>query len=179
MGSGKLTIKDLHDLLEEVKDSVNAIKQQLSTLESNFSTVSKKVEAQEGKVSKLEDKLNEREQHSRNSSVRIFGLQLSQEVSKDAVKTSEVVYSKVLKPILELVVKEVTIFSVPGMLDVIEYSYCLPKTQNQDHAPIICRFHSCILRMLTFKHKREFLSKQSSKIYITEDLTAATGSCRT
>ena len=59
--------------------------------------------------------VNEREQHSRNFSIRISGLKLKTDTYKNAISTSKAVYDAILKPILTLAVDDGVLTNVPDV----------------------------------------------------------------
>ena len=158
--------------VKELSASIDSIKAEQRSIKTNQLKI-------EEDLVKLSSAINAREQHSRNSSIRIQGLQVSDETSKDPVATSEIIYSKLIYPILKLAQEDKIIKEVPSMLQTIEFSHTLPSRNpvspsDKKTYPIICRFHSRLIRSLIFKYKRDFLQGKTEmkNVFISEDLTA-------
>ena len=119
--------------------------------------------------------VNDREQHSRNFSIRISGLKMPLESRKSAISTSQSVYKSTLAPILSLAVEDGTLPKLPDMWALIEYAHVIPSKKNGVDAPdiqVLVRFQSRLFRDLIFKYKRAFLDMKGLKdIFISEDLT--------
>ena len=79
--------------------------------------------------------VNDREQHSRNGSIRISGLKISDDTSKDAISTSRLVYDNLLNPILSFEVKDKVIPKVPDLFELIEYAHTLPMRRKGSNKP--------------------------------------------
>ena len=124
------------------------------------------------RVDKIESSVNQLEQHSRNCSIRLFNLTLSNEDAKSALKTSKAVY-KVLSPILQCAVEDGELDEVPSIFRLIEYAHTLP-TKGDGPCPIIVRFQSRIYRSLIFSFKKDYFKRNPScKVSIFEDLTTS------
>ena len=130
----KKAIEDILSALDEIKDRLSSIELNTefqSKVEPALLQVRSIVENQrnlESAVLKLNKISNDHEQHQRNFSVRVFNLPLTKEVSSDAIRTAESVYS-VFKPIMEYVVKDKIIPSVPDMFSLMENSHILPSKE--------------------------------------------------
>ena len=117
--------------------------------------------------------MNNREKHQCNSSIRIFGLEINDSDAKDPISTSGVIYNKLLKPVLELAVKDETLDKIPNMLELIEYAHVLPSRKipstGKKISPIICRFQSRLMRSIIFRYKKQFLSSSPTmkSIFVT------------
>jgi len=173
----KLKQDEILEALLELKEGIASITLKLDNFETKLTHLSQSVKILESSVSKLEPRvhkhdvmINEREQHSRNSSVRVSGFKLPDE-SKDPMSVALHIYNSLLKPILDLAVESKSISSVPPMVQLIEFAHCLPS--KQDPAPIIIRFQTRLLRQLVFKFKKPYFTKKKiSGLFISEDLTA-------
>ena len=178
---------DLVNLIQNLQDSMDSLTSRFDSLDSRIDGISNKIDKltsdninSEKLIKNLSTAMNEREQHSRNSSVRIFGLSLDEKTSGDAIATSQAVYSSLLKPILEKAAENGTIAGVPSMFELIEYAHTLPvrksstvESSEKSVKPIIVRFQSRLYRSVIFKFKKEFLTNKSEykSVFLTEDLT--------
>jgi len=175
----------LKDIQLKIKPLEN-IEKCLHLLEEKFEGLLSKVSKLENDNLKLKTEIqtlkaavNDREQHHRNSSVRIFGFKLSNEELKDPILTAEAVHQKLLEPILKEAVKKGMLSSVPPSLSLIEFAHILPTRKTKpdggsDLSPaIILRFSSRFMRLMVFRHKRAFfdINKSMSKVAIVDDLT--------
>ena len=173
----KKAIEDILSALDEIKDRLSSIElnntEFQSKVEPALLQVRSIVENQrnlESALLKLNKISNDHEQHQRNFSVRVFNLPLTKEVSSDAIRAAESVYS-VFKTIMEYAVKDKIIPSVPDMFSLIENSHILPSKGDSPN-PVIVRFQSRLYRSLIFKYKRlYFKDHPASKVSIYEDLT--------
>lgn len=164
----ELIDKKLDSFLEKIEDSltekIDSIKMLVNDQKVDYTS----------KIDKLSSALNHTQQHSRNSSVRVFGLKVDAPTAKDALLTSELVYKSVFLPILELAKQAGSLETIPAMMSLIEYAHCLPtKKKDGDKVPIIIRFQSRLHRSIIFKYKKEFLSKNFKDVFIVDDLTPA------
>ena len=110
--------------------------------------------------------VDDREQHTRNFSIRIFGLKMPLESKKSAISTSQSVYKSTLAPILLLAVEDGTLSKLPDMWALIEYSHVIPSKKKGVDAPdiqVLVRFQSRLFRDLIFKYKRAFLDMKGLK----------------
>ena len=115
------------------------------------------------------------EQRGRNNHIRIFGLKVDAETSASSLNTADFVYSKILKPILNIAVLKKKLAEIPKPLSLIEYCHTMPAPKKAPGStPIIVKLHSRLMRQLIFRHKKEFFSAQRNieGCFISEDLTA-------
>ena len=169
---------DLKTLVLALKESVDNLTKIFDSLDETLKKVKEENLQSQKIIRNLADMVNDREQHSRNSSIRISGLKISDDTSKDAISTSRLVYDNLLNPILSLAVKDKMIPKVPDMFELIEYAHTLPVRRKDPNKPtqqnpVIVRFQSRLLRQLVFKYKKSYLDVQDRKhIFISEDLTS-------
>ena len=169
---------DLKTLVMALKESVDNLTKRFDSLDETLKKVKEDNLQSQKIIRNLADMVNDREQHSRNSSIRISGLKICDDTSKDAISTSRLVYENLLNPILSLAVKDKVISKVPDMFELIEYAHTLPMRHKDSikptlSNPVIVRFQSRLLRQLVFKYKKSYLDVQDRKhIFISEDLTA-------
>jgi len=172
------------EILVGIQNQLVSMDAKLDKMAASISNLEEDKKEIRNEISSLRRAVNDREQHARNFSVRIFGLSLTQDISADAMKTSKAVFNELIRPILNLAVKDKVLDSVPALLDVIEYSHILPVSSKSEKSakpasnPIIVRFHSRLLRQLIFKYKKGFLTDSNTKsslqtVRIVEDLTVA------
>ena len=173
---------DLVNLIQNLQDSMDSLTSRFDSLDSRIDGISNKIDKltsdninSEKLIKNLSTAMNEREQHSRKSSVRIFGLSLDEKTSGDAIATSQAVYSSLLKPILEKAAENGTIAGVPSMFELIEYAHTLPvrKSSTVESSEKSVRFQSRLYRSVIFKFKKEFLTNKPEykSVFLTEDLT--------
>ena len=161
-------LDELMKLCSDIKADTGDIKNRLALVEDSAKDNSAKIKSIEGS-------LNDREQHSRNSSIRVFGLKVAQDVAKDAVATAKLVFDEVLSPILDAAVEKGLLHVIPKWFEVIEHCHTLPNAKVEGKPPIIVRFQSRLLRYLVFKFKRQVLTdseRNLNHISIVEDLTS-------
>ena len=167
----------LKDLVFSLKASLDKFTISINSKMDKLTDSISNIKAENSKTTKTLDLLalniNSREQQHRNSSLRISGLTLDDEVGRDAFRTSHAVYNKLLSPILKYAIKDVIIEKVPPMIELIKYCHTLPNKKSPINKPaIIVRFQSRLLRSLILKYKKVFFNDTSSDgIYISEDLT--------
>lgn len=171
---------DLRSLILSVKQSVESLSskfdEKIDSLSVSVQKLHMESETSAKSVLSLAKLVNEREQHSRNFSIRISGLKLNADTYKNAISTSKAVYDSILKPILTLAVKDGVLPSVPDVWSLVEYAHMIPSKKQGLDAPVpqlIVRFQARIMRDLIFTYKKNFFSKSETKdVYISEDLTA-------
>ena len=168
---------DMNKKLDLIKEDTALNRKTLENIELSVKQNSDKISVHDNDISFLKSAVNDKEQHSRNSSIRILGLKLNENEARDAVLTAKVVYTKILQPILNLAVKEDLLSSIPAYFELIEHCHTLKaKPGSTKPAAIICRFQSRLVRQLVFKFKRQAMSDPDlnlSSISIVEDLTSA------
>ena len=128
---------DLRSLILSVKQSVESLSskfdEKIDSLSVSVQKLHKESETSAKSVLSLAKMVNEREQHSRNFSIRISGLKLNADTYKNAISTSKAVYDSILKPILTLAVKDGVLSSVPDVWSLVEYAHMIPsKKQGLD-----------------------------------------------
>jgi hypothetical protein len=158
------------------------------------------LDAQDKTIKQLKNSLNDREQYTRNYSVRIFNHALPTETNEtDVNQVLKNVYETLLVPILTLAVGDGTITSIPSQETLLEYGHILGKGKNGVPPAIIIKFYSRFYRSVLFRYKRAYLNPYTSRramgpqgspaspsdqstpppttaspTYINEDLTTAT-----
>lgn len=173
------TNAEIHSELVSLQTSLKGIQEQLSRCEAKLEGL-EEMRAQVTMVEKINKDLrkevdnlkrrdHDREQRERNSSIRVFNMELKKEEETEPLKVMDELYNKILGPILELSKAEGTIREVPTVTELLETAHILPGKGK----PIIARFKSRPYRALIFKHKKSFFQKNPSleKIAISEDLT--------
>ena len=162
-------------LCSSIKSDTEDLREKFDALKQSVESKTSKLAIHEDKLSSIEMKLNHLEQHSRNFSLRIFGLKLDQETSRHSNSTAKVVYESVLTPILMKAVESGTLPSIPPLHRLIEQCHILKTSKSKDSTPVICRFQVRMIRDLVFTHKKTVLSDPQNKlehISIVEDLTS-------
>jgi len=176
MGAPDAADTDMKTILLHCKAGINSLNSKFDKLETNVSQLVERADIVDERLNVFEEKINEREQHSRNSSIRIFGYKLDAETSRDLMKTCESVYSSVLRPILQIAIKNKVLESMPTINELIEYGHMLPARKDKDGVtqpcPIIIRFQSRLHRLLIFRFKKQYLPNNRREVSIVDDLTA-------
>lgn len=154
--------KDVKDLSKEVKEMHRALESMdltLSETKEKVDVLDKKIEQLESEnknkdkiINNLMDDINNVEQHQRNFSIRIRGLNVPKEASDDE-KFLDHVYNKTIKPILDYAKTKGELNHVPETYNtVLEYGHVLPhkktpngsKEKTKEPPVIIVRFASRI-----------------------------------
>ena len=173
----------MEETLSRLFDSVKSIEDRLKTIEEKLDQVDKlkdTMSSLEEEVSYLKSRDNDREQRDRNSSIRVFGLELPEDDMTKPLKIMKKLYSELLEPILQYAVVEGDIEEVPSMLDLLETAHILPQAKTAQKTrgsrptgtQIIARFKSRPFRALVFQNKKDFFKENNKpKISISEDLT--------
>lgn len=168
------------EMFSELKNSIRNLDTKFDEINSKFDSMSKTMAEQQMQIDELTAqladytvKLNDREQHSRSFSVRIFNLKLDKDIASDSMKTATHIYETVLKPILNHAVNTNLIPEVPEMLSLIEHCHVVPDRQSKNTTPVIVRFQCRLMRNVILKTKKSVLPKIEALkgISIAEDLT--------
>ena len=161
--------------IAEVKRDTGDIKGRLDIIDQAVKSNKNTLDLHERKLDQVTEALNDREQHSRNSSIRIFGMSISKDAARDAIQTAKTVYDTVLKVILDEAVKNKDLHVVPQWFEVIEHCHTLKDIKDVGKPPVIVRFQCRLMRHLIFKYKKVVLTNvvnNLTNISIVEDLTS-------
>lgn len=173
---------DIAKVLSEIKDDIKTVRDSQAAAEITLSDINKKLDLQQkelddvkDRVSDIERKLNDREQHSRNFSIRIFKLALPAGTAQNSMLTADYVYQKVLLPILNHAVSLKSIPAAPSLLQLIEHCHVLPTKNSSDTVPILVRFQSRLMKEVIMRNKKSVMpaDPELKTVSICEDLTAA------
>ena len=155
--------------LSAIQASLVDLTEQIRLMNKNLNDSLDKQEKLSRRISEVEILANDTAQHQRSHSVRIFGLQTTQEDNNDPFTVSSQVYEAIL-PILNIAVECKQLASVPPLLDTIDIAHILPSRSGQN--TIICRFRSKLMRLAVLRNKKTYFTKQSAiKFSISDDLT--------
>ena len=174
MGPKLRSDDDIMEKLHDITDKLVSIQSSVDSVKTEMKILTSQVTSHEAKLEQINTVLNEQEQRNRNFSLRIHNLKLSSETMKSANKTSEYVYTAIIKPILTIAVTKNEIGSVPPLLSTIEYAHHLPAPKKSpDLSTVIVRLSSRLIRQAVFKGKKEFFSQNPEfpNVFISEDLT--------
>ena len=156
-------LKDMRDRQIKIEGKMDFLTESVSNLENFKADV-------ETKIIKLNSAIDDKEQHSRNFSIRIFGFKLSEEAQRNPVQTAKEVYNDIIFPILSIA----NLPREPDVFEVIEYCHPLPAKNGTGPAPVLVRFTTRLYRNLVFVHKKSFFASYiGEKVSIVEDLTRA------
>lgn len=166
------TLAEVVELLHGLQSSMDKVNNRVESLCIKMEEVTMKVSDQERKIDDVKMAINNLEQRNRNSSIRVFGLEVDDPTSKCALLTAKLVFNVVIKPILEVAVSKGELQAVPEIFNVIEYAHVIPNKKTST-TPIIIRLQSRIYRTCIFRHKKAVLSSDDSlnTVFINEDLT--------
>jgi len=168
--------EDVLKLLQEIQSGVTDLNAKFDALDLIVKENQSRINVHDKKISSLESMLNEREQHSRLFSIRLFGLPLDADTLRDSFLTAKAVYQKVLTPILNQAVREGKLSKIPtDVHQIIEHCHVVPEKMKKDTVPILVRFQSRLILGLIFKYKKIVLTdvkKNLNHISICENLTA-------
>ena len=160
---------EMKTIREELKCSISEHAEAISIL--------KECQAKtEDDVMKLKIEANEKEQRTRNYSIRISNLPVPEDILYKPIQVIHFTYETVILPILQMAVDNKEIPSVPPALEIIEFGHVLRSRVTLP--PIIIRFCSRAYRLLLFRYKSAVLPRldicKNTRIYIAEDLTNLT-----
>lgn len=165
-------------LKESLEEKLDGLVERFDSLTKSLNDVKMENTKMEKTVRNLSSLVNDREQHSRNSSIRVSGIPISEETARDAIATSKLIYDSLLHPILSLAVNEEIIPSVPSLFQLVEHCHIIPSRKQDSSKPaepastVIVRFQSRLIRQLVFKFKKTYLDVPDRRhIFIAEDLT--------
>lgn len=142
------------------------------------------MEAKELQLNQVMLKLNSIAQHNRSWSIRVNGVELSNEEETNSRAVKNKLFDTVLRPILQGAVECGDLDEIPAMEKVLEHAHILPAKDRQSK-PIIARFTGREYRALVFKHKKAYAPREASagasrerpgryKYPLFEDLTKVT-----
>ena len=173
------TLRTNADLLAEIKMRDIKVKE----MEVKVETLMKDVKNLKGAV-------NDREQYARGWSVRVFGLNVSEDDEKKFGKDKAVMkkaYDRLIKPILNEAKLKGEIETVPAWYNVLENGHKLRQSKKAKETnpkappPIIIRFSSKYMRSTVLRNKKKStptptlaeVTETGVKVFrIAEDLTA-------
>lgn len=134
----------------------------LADVLSENKELKKALEEKDKEIAELRRHANDQEQYMRSWSICILDLGIPTNVdSTNPEKVMELVYEKVLLPILNGAVQKHLLTSIPPVSSVLETAHLLPAKPNQT-PPIIARFYSRNIKVLIFRLKKEFSPTSSS-----------------
>ena len=105
----KLSLENLDDKFDK---KFEELRNSLKKMNTESKTMGKS-------IALLSSAINDREQHSRNFSIRLSGAKLQEDNKKDAIRTADEVYRTFLKPILSCAVEDGVIKEVPEMFSLV------------------------------------------------------------
>jgi hypothetical protein len=150
--------------LTSLTNRITSLEQLLAAANKTNAMLLKSIEAKDQKISGLQLKVNQLEQHHRSWSIRVHGLKFSEEEERSAPKVKEILYDRVIRPILAGAVEHGDLESVPEATEVIEHAHVLPGNAKHVSKPVIARFFVRNIRSLVFKHKREYAPRDRSQV---------------
>jgi hypothetical protein len=128
-------------------------------------------------IADLRNCLNEREQYSRNWSMRALNIPIPSDSETNSRHVMQIVYDSLLYPILEGARSKGEITAVPNCDTLLETAHILPGKAGA-HKPVILRFYSRYWRNLVFRHRKEFAPREQATGYAAAAGGAAPRSAR-
>ena len=132
----------------------------------------------------VKDSNNRREQQSRELTIRVLGMPVSEEESREGAKFAvKAVYDRVFKPILATAKTNGLIDGVPQFNNCIEEGFRMGKGVNDSKGrplppPLVIKLKSKTIKAAIFKSKRAAMPNMEKatgfKMFIVEDLTVPT-----
>ena len=158
---------DLKSLREEVSEGVRKNKEDIAKLDQEQNII-------KDDILSLKVEANDKEQRSRNYSLRIFNLRIPDSLGTSPPATIKFVYDTLLLPILKEAVIAGDLVEIPDSFQLIEFGHTLNTKTTSGIKPIIIRFFSRTYRLLIFKKPvltRMNKPSDRNKVFISEDLT--------
>jgi hypothetical protein len=171
-------------------DKVDLLSEQLGNIEESMKQLSAENVVIKSSLASTQNTLHtiqntqiRMDQYNRSWSVRIMELPLAPEEEDNPFRLVEVVYTKVILPILQGALEKDLIPRIPSCEQLLECAHVLPAPKPGTVKPIICRFLNCDYRSVCFRLKKEFAThvtgdpsdKRPRYAYpFYEDLSAAT-----
>lgn len=163
-----VSLPDLYDMLLANQSILKELQEKSALVDK----LQEKVVSLEKELMVAKESLNDREQYSRNWSVRIFGLSVTKEEEEKLGKDRAVMkkaYDKVLKPILQAAKDAGSIESVPSSYyNLLENGHALrprhdPQGGKKPGSPsFIVRFSSRFMRNVVLRHKKDHMPRPTT-----------------
>ena len=182
-------IKVMLGAMQKTMDDFVVIKKELVECRAEVLELREQVGSITKELKKCKREINDREQYARSWSVRVFGLNVTEEEEKKLgkdVAVMQAAYDKVFKPILVGAQSRGLITTVPEMSSLLENGHQIGKQIKDKNGvllprPCILRFSARYMRNMVLKNKKTFMPKPShaeiargvSKFSISEDLTSS------
>jgi hypothetical protein len=147
--------------LDPIPEKLEAMENLLTKLSEENATLKKEIRIRDEEISGLHHRMNTMEQYNRSWSIRVNNIPLSPEDEKNPRKVMEVVYNKLVLPILTGAHQQGAIDNIPTIQSAIETAHILPGKPNSPK-PIIVRFFSRHLKQILFLFKKDFSPKPPS-----------------
>jgi len=166
---------------------IDVLEKKVNDLEIKVTNQDASIKALTKENRAIKEAANIRDQEARNNTIRLFGLPISQDEETGNKTLSDIVYNRILKPILTAARAKGDCPSVPHLANLMEECYRVGKPAAGSKAtgspppPIIIKLTQ-VHRLAILKHKRLNMPSPTDaekaaghkKFVIVEDLTAAT-----
>ena len=178
------------DILLTKVEEISVLQAKVNSLEMTVHNLMERVTCLDKEVSTLKEVVNNREQQSRNNSIRLYGLCSSEQDTKDGGKMlAKRVYDSFVKPVLAAAKAGKHIEAVPSQTNSILEVYRVQSNQVRipgqappPPSPIVVKFTSHSLRLAFLRNKKASLPPPSEddkaagtkKYAAVEDLTGPT-----
>jgi hypothetical protein len=149
--------------IQKRQDKVDLLGEQLTNIEESMKSIAaentiirQQLTSTQTTLHTVQNTQNNIEQYNRSWSVRIMGLQLSQDEEENPFALVKSVYNRVFLPILTGAMNSNTIPYIPSCEQLLERAHVLPTSKPGEIKPIICRFYNRDFRAVCFRLKKEF-----------------------
>ena len=155
--------ENLSNLIGPMKVEVEKHTEQITDLEKRVQSLEDDLYAANNRIANLTDELNGVQQHQRNGSIRIHGLQVPR--GYGGQNFLQYVYENSIKQILAFAEIQGAILTVPESYEkVLEYGHILPqRRQSEDPPSIIVRFISRTYLVAVLKYRFPGLNPTKAK----------------
>ena len=143
------------DTLSAVPANIARLETLVLELKKENTDLRKQLQERDNEVVTLKSQINTMDNYNRSWSIRIFNLPIPAADASSNIKVANIAYSHVLRPILEGAVRAGDLVDMPSCSQLLERAHILPGP-NGKSGSVIARFYCRELRLLIFKHKKEY-----------------------
>ena len=149
------TLTPLVDKVQKLTDNVSNLEKTIKELKDENAMLKKDLADRDSTIDALQTQLNDAQQHNRQWSIRVLGLQVPDSDRNNNIRVKQHLYRQVLLPILEGAATKGDIDSIPSCDQLIERAHILPSSPDKPPS-VIAHFYCRDFKDLIFKHKKEF-----------------------
>ena len=143
----------LLDSVKQLTDKVTSLEKIVSETQTENKKLLDDLAKRDKTIDALKEQLSDTTQYQRQWSIRVIGLQISDFEKFNNFKVKQVLYQRLLLPILEGAVAKVDIDDVLPCHQLIERAHILPSGPNKP-LTVIARFFNRDFKDLFFKHRK-------------------------